>query len=168
MQNHNLHIHNQNSTMGHSLSDFYPLMAIMTLVIGLTTFGVIVLNQDMMIAFMAYFFLIFGALKVIRLKDFAKAYRMYDVVAAKSQIYAYAYPFLEIGFGLAYLFLWQIEAVSIVVTIIMLIGAYGVYLKLKQKEEVPCACLGTVFKVPMTYVTLAEDLLMAVMALMLV
>jgi hypothetical protein len=168
MQNHNLHIHNQNGTMGHSLSDFYPLIGMMSLVVALTAFGVLTLEQDIMVAFMSYFFLVFGSLKVIRLKEFAEAYRMYDVIAAKSTIYSYAYPFLEIGFGLAYFFAWQIEAISIIVTVVMLLGAYGVYLKLKQKEEVPCACLGTVFKVPMTYVTLAEDLLMAIMALMLI
>jgi hypothetical protein len=44
------------------------------------------------------------------------------------------------------------------------IGAIGVYIKLLKKEEIPCACLGTVFKVPMIWVTLAEDLLMVAMA----
>lgn len=163
MQNHTLHIHNQNGTLGHAVSDFYPLLGMTTLVLTLTAFGVITLEQDMMVAFMAYFFLVFGALKIIRLKDFAKAYRMYDIIAAKSTTYAYAYPFLEISFGLAYFFAWQTATVSMIVTIIMLAGAYGVYLKLKQKEVVSCACLGTVFTVPMTYVTLAEDVLMALM-----
>lgn len=51
---------------------------------------------------------------------------------------------------------------------VMLIGAYGVYRKLRAHEEIPCACLGTVFKVPMTWVTLGEDLLMAGMALFLI
>ncbi len=60
----------------------------------------------------------------------------------------------------------QKEAVSAAVFVVMLVGAYGVYLKLKEHEEIPCACLGTVFKVPMTWVTLGEDLLMAGMALM--
>ena len=91
---------------------------------------------------------------------------MYDVLAKRSKTYTYIYPFLELGFGLAYFFTWQIEVVSAVVVVIMLIGAYGVYLKLKEREEIPCACLGTVFKVPMTWVTLGEDLLMAGMALM--
>ena len=90
---------------------------------------------------------------------------MYDVLAKQSKTYAYIYPFLEVGFGLAYLFVWQIVGISGLVMPIMLIGAYGVYRKLRQGEEVPCACLGTVFKVPMTWVTLGEDLLMAGMAL---
>lgn len=152
--------------MGHSVSDFYPLFGILGIVATLTTISVIAFNQDLMLAFMGWFFLVFGALKTIRIKGFVEAYQMYDVLAKRSKTYAYIYPFLELGFGLAYLFTWQIEVVSAVVVVVMLIGAYGVYLKLKEREEIPCACLGTVFKVPMTWVTLGEDLLMAGMALM--
>lgn len=152
--------------MGHSVRDFYPLIGILVMVGALTVSGVVYLNQDSMLAFMGYFFLVFGALKALRINGFVEAYRMYDVLAKRSSVYAYSYPFLELGFGVSYLFVWQVKAVSIVVLIVMLIGAYGVYLKLREHEEIPCACLGTVFKVPMTWVTLGEDLLMAGMALM--
>jgi hypothetical protein len=47
----------------------------------------------------------------------------------------------------------------------MLISALGVANELRKKQTIMCACLGTVFKIPMTYVTLFEDLLMASMAL---
>jgi len=159
-------IHNKSGSMGHSVSDFYPLIGILAIVAVLTTTSVLAFNQDSMLAFMGWFFLIFGTLKAIRIKGFVEAYQMYDVVAKRSKAYAYLYPFLELGFGLAYLFAWQVEAVSAAVFVVMLVGAYGVYLKLKEHEEIPCACLGTVFKVPMTWVTLGEDLLMAGMALM--
>jgi len=161
-----IHIHNKSGTMGHSISDFYPLIGILAVVGILTTIGTLYFAQDPMLAFMGYFFLVFGALKVMRIHGFVEAYQMYDVLAKRSKVYAYLYPFLELGFGLSYLLMWQVEAVSVVVVVVMLIGAYGVYLKLKEHEEIPCACLGTVFKVPMTWVTLGEDLLMAGMALM--
>ncbi|MEZ4200666.1 MAG: hypothetical protein R3B69_03750 [Candidatus Paceibacterota bacterium] len=166
MEDHKIHIHNKGGTMGHSVSDFYPLIGILAVVATLTAVGVQFFAQDLMLAFMGYFFLVFGALKVMRLGGFVEAYQMYDVVAKRSKTYAYLYPFLELGFGLSYLLVWQVQAVSAVVVVVMLIGAYGVYLKLKEHEEIPCACLGTVFKVPMTWVTLGEDLLMAGMALM--
>jgi len=159
-------IHNKAGSMGHSVSDFYPIIGILVVVAVFTTVSVLAFNQDLMLAFMGWFFLVFGTLKVIRINGFVEAYQMYDVLAKRSKAYAYLYPFLELGFGLAYLFVWQIEIVSAVVVGIMLISAYGVYLKLKEHEEIPCACLGTVFKVPMTWVTLGEDLLMAGMALM--
>ncbi|HMA78177.1 MAG TPA: MauE/DoxX family redox-associated membrane protein [Candidatus Paceibacterota bacterium] len=165
MDNH-IHVHNSSGTMGHSLSDFYPLFGVLALVLALTAVGVLYLEQDLMLAFMGYFFVVFGGLKVLRLKGFVEAYQMYDVLAMRSKAYAYAYPFLELGFGLAYLLAWQVQAVSAVVVPVMLIGAWGVYRKLRAGEEIPCACLGTVFTVPMTWVTLGEDLLMAAMALM--
>jgi hypothetical protein len=46
----------------------------------------------------------------------------------------------------------------------MLISAAGVARELLKKNRIPCACLGMVFVLPMTTVTLLEDLLMAVMA----
>jgi len=161
-----LKINNASGSMGHSVKDFYPLLGILALVGALTTVGVLVFAQDVMFAFMGYFFLVFGALKVARINGFVEAYQMYDVLAKRSKAYAYLYPFLELGFGAAYLLTWQVEIVSAVVAPIMLIGAYGVYLRLREREEIPCACLGTVFKVPMTWVTLGEDLLMAGMAVM--
>ena len=160
-----LRVHNTSGTMGHSFSDFYPLIGILLVVGALTVVGVHIWQQDWMLAFMGYFFLIFGTLKLIRITGFVEAYRMYDVLAMRSKTYAYAYPFLEIGFGIAYIFAWQVVLVSAVVIPIMLIGAYGVFRKLQAKEEIPCACLGTVFTVPMTWVTLGEDLTMASMAL---
>lgn len=161
-----LRVHNSSGTMGHSIKDFLPLAVMVAVVMGLTAVGMIYLDQDPMLAFMGYFFLVFGLLKVIRIHGFVEAYRMYDILAMRSKTYAYSYPFLELGFAAAYLLVWQVEIVSAVVFIVMLIGAYGVYQKLRRGEEIPCACLGTVFKVPMTWVTLGEDILMAGMALM--
>jgi hypothetical protein len=46
----------------------------------------------------------------------------------------------------------------------MLVSAAGVARELWKGREIMCACLGVVFKIPMTYVTLLEDLLMAAMA----
>lgn len=166
MAHDHIKVHNKAGTMGHSVSDFYPLIGILTVVVVLTIFGVQYFTQDWMLAFMGYFFLTFGLLKVIRINGFVEAYQIYDVLAKRSKAYAYFYPFLEVGFGIAYLLTWQVGIVSAVVVLVMLIGALGVYLKLRQGEEIPCACLGTVFKVPMTWVTLGEDLLMAGMAVM--
>lgn len=160
----NLRIHTTATTRTHTVRDFYPLVGVLAAVAALTAGGIWYFNQDPMLAFMGYFFLVFGGLKVIRLPAFVEAYRMYDIVAKRSVTYAYAYPFLELGFGLAYVLAWQIPIVSAVVVVVMLVGAYGVYRKLQAHEEIPCACLGTVFKIPMTWVTLVEDLAMAAMA----
>ena len=115
--------------------------------------------------FMGGFFVVFGILKVLKLKDFAIAYKEYDILAMKSNAYAHIYPFIELGLGILYFTNLIPLTTNIATVIIMSIGAVGVYRKLRKKEEIPCACLGTVFKVPMTWVTLVEDLLMVVMAI---
>ena len=46
----------------------------------------------------------------------------------------------------------------------MLIGSLGVLRALLDKRAIRCACLGTAIKLPMTTVTLVEDLGMAAMA----
>jgi len=151
----------------YNLSHFIPLIVVLSIVCLLTV-GTLVLSEgtyiDGMRFFMGYFFLAFGGFKVIKLKGFAEAYGTYDLIAMRSSGYAYAYPFIELL--LAFLFLTgnYLIAANVITLTIMLVGALGVYKKLLQKEEIPCACLGVVFKIPMTYVTLFEDLLMAGMA----
>jgi hypothetical protein len=46
----------------------------------------------------------------------------------------------------------------------MLVGAGGVIQSNLQKKTIRCACLGTVFNLPMSTVTIVEDLSMAAMA----
>ena len=89
---------------------------------------------------------------------------MYDLISQRFYFYGYIYPFLELALGFAYLFEWYLFAVNIITFLLMLISAIGVFKELAKGKHIACACLGAVFKVPMTYVTLAEDLIMAAMA----
>lgn len=148
----------------HRLVDFMPLAVVFAAVLSLSTLSFFFFALPAMVAFMGWFFLVFGAFKAVRLRGFVAAYREYDLLAKKSTVYAYIYPFLEIAIGFAYLFQILLVPVSVLVFVLMLVGAWGVLLKLRAREEIPCACLGAVFKIPMTYVTLGEDVLMAVMA----
>jgi len=156
----------------HSFKDFLPLIVIFAVIVAFTIWRAsTVANADLMFlmtSFMGGFFIVFGGFKAFNLKGFAEAYGMYDVIAKRSKLYGYLYPFIEIGLGIAYLTAFSLLATNIVTLIIMLVGAYGVYLKLREKEVIPCACLGVVFKLPMTKVTLFEDLLMATMALVMI
>jgi len=156
----------------HTIKDFVPLISILVVIILFTMYMWNTTdNPDVMFGmriFMAGFFLIFGAFKLIKWKGFVKAYKEYDVLAKKSTTYAYIYPLIEIGLGLAFLFAWNPLLTNIFTLVIMLIGSYGVWQKLKLKEEIPCACLGVVFKLPMTKVTLFEDLFMAAMAMIMI
>ncbi len=44
------------------------------------------------------------------------------------------------------------------------VSTVGVVNSLVAQRRIKCACLGTVFNLPMSYVTLIEDMLMAGMA----
>ena len=165
-------VHPQTTKPKRPLKDFIPLMVIFSIVIGLT----VILNYAIfepspmrgMQLFMGVFFIVFGGFKVMKLKGFAEAYPDYDLIAKRSKTYAYLYPFIELGLGILYMVgIWLLFA-NIVTLIIMTIGALGVYLKLRKGEEIMCACLGVVFKIPMTWVTLLEDVLMAIMALIMI
>lgn len=120
--------------------------------------------HEWMSDFMAGFFLVFSFFKLLNLSGFVQAYRGYDLLAAKSKVYAWAYPFIELALGVAYLARWQPQVTHWLTLAVMLISAAGVLNALRKRQLIECACLGTVFKLPMSKVTLIEDLSMALMA----
>ena len=115
--------------------------------------------------FMGFFLCQFAMLKLFHPSDFAEGFQMYDLVAKKVRFYAYLYPFIELALGLSYLsFFWPFTT-YIITILVMGIGAVGVIRALKQGLDVRCACMGTVLDVPLSTVTLSEDILMGAMAL---
>ncbi len=121
--------------------------------------------HEWMSDFMAGFFLVFSFFKLLNLSGFAQAYRGYDLIAAKSAAYAWTYPFIELALGVAYLTRWQPQVTHWATLAVMLVSAAGVLNALRKRQLIECACLGTVFKLPMSKVTLIEDLSMALMSL---
>lgn len=115
--------------------------------------------------FMAGFFLVFSFFKILDIPAFAKAYQSYDIIASKINWYGYIYPFIEFSLGISYLFFYDSVLTNLITAIIMFIGLIGVYRSVIQKTKIQCACLGTVFNLPMSYVTIIEDGVMLMMAL---
>lgn len=118
----------------------------------------------LMSRFMGGFFLVFSFFKLLDLHGFVNAYRSYDIVAKASPSWGYAYPFVELALGIGYVVNWNPVLLNIITLLIMLIGSAGVLRALLRKNAIQCACLGTALKLPMTKVTLLEDLGMAAMA----
>jgi hypothetical protein len=117
-----------------------------------------------MARFMGGFFLAFAFFKLLDVRAFADAFAGYDVVAGRWRAYGFAYPFVELLLGAAYLSgVWPV-ATNAVTLAVMSVGTVGVVRTLLARRTVRCACLGAVFNLPMSYVTLAEDALMAAMA----
>ncbi len=114
--------------------------------------------------FMAGFFLVFSLFKMLNLKGFAESYVMYDVLAKRIPIWAYAYAFVELGLAIAYTVNFNPFITNITTLIVMSISIIGVLQSVLNKRKIQCACLGAVFNLPMSTVTIIEDALMIVMS----
>lgn len=114
--------------------------------------------------FMAGFFLVFSFFKLLDIRGFASSYAMYDVLAKKWATYGLIYPFIELALGTAYLLGYRPMLVNAITLFVMVFSSIGVILAVMNKQKIRCACLGAVFNLPMSTVTIIEDLLMAAMA----
>lgn len=124
---------------------------------------------DWMRWFMAGFFLVFGSFKLIGYEHFVQMFPRYDVIAKRHKVYTYLYPFIELSLGVAFVLDIAPLLRDVVTLFIMLVGAYGVAKGLMQRGPTfHCACLGDIIKLPLSTVTLLEDLIMAVMAALMI
>jgi len=147
---------------------YYPLV-----LLGACLLGVVALVEvrvgtfDSMRAmqnFMGAFFMAFAFFKLLDLRGFADSYRMYDIVARRIPVYGYVYPFIELALGAGYITGFQPSVVNFTTLVVMSVSSVGVVQSVLQKRKIRCACLGTVFNLPMSTVTLVEDGLMIAMA----
>ncbi len=146
----------------------YPLVLIVGYLLGMVLLFAWV-HRDfslefVMTRFMGGFFLVFSFFKFLDLRGFADAYRSYDVLARAIPSWGFVYPFVELVLGIAYVAGWNLVATNVATLVIMLVGSVGVFRALLSKSHIRCACLGTALNLPMTTITLVEDVGMAAMA----
>ena len=115
--------------------------------------------------FMAGFFLVFSFFKMLNVKGFAESYAMYDIIAKRIKSYGYIYVFIELSLGIAYLIGFNPLLTNIVTAIVMIISIVGVLQSVLNKQKIKCACLGDVFNLPMSTITIIEDAIMIGMSL---
>lgn len=121
-------------------------------------------SHETMNYFMAGFFLVFSFFKMLDLKGFADSYGMYDLLAKKVPAYSYVYPFIELALGVAFLSGFEPLWTNVVTVIVMSFSSLGVIESVLNKRKIKCACLGAVFNLPMSTVTIIEDVTMVAMA----
>lgn len=114
--------------------------------------------------FMAGFFLTFSFFKMLNLKGFKDSYLMYDIIARRFPSWGYIYAFTELFLGIAFLINFSPIITSSVTFIVMSVSIIGVLQTVLDKKTIKCACLGDVFNLPMSTVTIIEDGLMIGMA----
>lgn len=148
---------------------YFPIFLIFGYIAGITLLiqfasGSFSLMQWMQ-HFMAGFFIVFSFFKMMSLKVFAEGYRTYDIVAKAIPAYGFVYPFIELALGIAIIVGFEPYITNLVALIVMTVSTIGVVNSLMKKTPFQCACLGTVIKLPLSKVTLFEDLLMVVMSI---
>lgn len=150
------------------LSAYYPIFLIAIYIVGITAINNIhgsnINWHGWMNQFMAGFFLVFSAFKLLDIKGFAEGYATYDLLARRWYTYGFIYPFLELGLGILYVGAWLPVMTPLLTILIMGFSSLGVINSLLKKQKIQCACLGTILKVPLSTITLVEDVLMVVLA----
>lgn len=114
--------------------------------------------------FMAGFFLIFSFFKFLNLKGFRDSYLRYDIIARKFPNWGYIYAFIELALGIAFLLDFNPISTNGVTFVVMSVSIIGVLQTVLNKQTIKCACLGEVFNLPMSTVTIIENGLMILMS----
>jgi copper chaperone CopZ len=158
------------------ISQYKPLLLIVGFISGvafLTAFhgGVFAFEhfelKHFLHNFMTGFFLVFSFFKLLNLNEFANSFAMYDLFATRVPMYGRVYPFLELGLGVLCLIHFQPKAVYLADVILMGFGNLGVIQSVLDKRKIRCACLGSVFNLPMSSVTIIENTLMVIIGIVL-
>jgi copper chaperone CopZ len=155
------------------LQTYKPVLLIFAFITGLTLI-IQSLNDSFswmqwMNHFMAGFFLTFSFFKLLNLSGFADSYSTYDIIAKRWRGWGFIYAFIELALGIAYIVNFDPLITNAVTFIVMTISIVGVLKSILDKRKIRCACLGDVFNLPMSTITVIEDALMIGMsALMLI
>lgn len=149
-------------------NSYYPIFLIFGYIAGVTLLIQAAAGgfswMQWMSHFMAGFFLVFSFFKLMNLRGFAGGYGSYDIVARAIPAWGYIYPFIELALGIAFLTGFQPLITNWITLAVMGVSTIGVIQSLLRKTNFQCACLGTVIKLPLSKVTLFEDLLMVGMS----
>jgi len=157
--------HNESVEQARSWFETYkPILLIFAFITGISLVVQFMNDQfnfmQWMQHFMAGFFLTFSFFKLLNLSGFAESYAMYDVIAKRIPTWGYVYAFTELALGVAFLVNFNPLLVNSVTLIVMTISIIGVLQSVLNKQKIQCACLGAVFNLPMSTVTIIEDALM--------
>lgn len=114
---------------------------------------------------MGVFITLIGLLKLRDVHKFVQMFRRYDPLAKKSLFYARFYPYLETTIGVLILSRIFVIPVQLVVIAMYTCTSIGIIHSLKSKENLACGCLGGGVTLPLSNVTIFENIVMITMAL---
>ena len=112
---------------------------------------------------MASILFIFGSLKLYNLNKFSNIFSKYNIISKKIPFYSYLYPFIEIILSVNLFFKYEINLTYIIIGILMIISLISVIISMIKGEKLRCGCLGSFFHIPLSYVTISENIIMLLM-----
>ena len=117
-------------------------------------------------SYMGIFFIIFSFLKLLNVSGFSMTFKKYDLISKIIPPYATSYPFIELSLGI--IFLTQTQSILIYAnafTIIFMVSqTIGIIRSLSKSEQIQCACMGSAVDVPLSSLTVVENITMIAMA----
>ena len=138
---------------------FYVYVVSLLITLNLT-FYYSLQTRISIIYFLGFFSLIFGVLKLIRFRGFVESLMEYDIISQKVKFYAYIYPFFEIIFGVLFILQKEYLLLEYICLGFFLANLVSVTLALEKRKQCYCACMGGLFKFPLSHVSLIENLTM--------
>lgn len=164
------HKHDEHMNMASSNNriEYLKFAGILTFILVISTLISTNTSLYFLDSFMGVFFIVFAGFKIAQLKEFAYGFQSYDLIAKRSLVYSYFYPFLQLLFGILYIAGLGVFALDITVLVVSLVSGAGVLNSLIKKQQVHCVCLGNVIKLPLSTISFVEDFGMALMALVMI
>lgn len=151
---------------------YKPLLLVVAFILG--GVALVQINNDGLSAgidwmlamntFMGGFFVVFSFFKLLDVQAFADSYSMYDVLARSWRGWGLVYPFVELALGIAYFTHTAPILTNATTLAVMSLSIVGVIQSRLNKRAIQCACLGAVFNLPMSSVTIIEDGVMIAMS----
>jgi glutaredoxin len=143
----------------------FTMTALMALATSLAAFGTPFTGRAAE-WFISFSMCVLALLKLQNVEAFSTMFLNYDLLARRWVRYSYIYPFAEGAAGvlmIAGVLPWLSIPLALFIGTVGAISVfYAVYI---QKRELKCACVGGSSNVPLGFVSLTENLMMAGMAL---
>jgi len=101
------------------------------------------------------------------IETFGTSYKKYDLISSKFDIWIYIYPFCELLIGISFL---NSSPPFLIIFITLVLGISGMISVFKavylDKLKLNCACIGGYAKTPLGIISFLENLLMAIMSVL--
>ena len=144
------------------IKSFIPLTA----VFGTSFLITITLLKSFQI-FMGISICLLAMLKLMDIESFGISFKKYDLISSRFNQWIYIYPFCELLIGISFLLSAPFSPIILVAFILGIIGMASVFKAVYlDKLKLNCACIGGYAKTPLGIISFIENLLMAIMSVL--